>query len=624
MAVLPVIRDNDVLTHFHKPLIFVLAHHQSLKPVAWSLYIQINPFRRLLYVLPPLKRLKNNIKFNNMKTIHLHSIWVVFFALFILVITGCDRDDDATPSDTGVREGEGLSESDVEHDQGTIGLSISSRSIARKGYEPVTADITVDATTGDFSQAVPIDSLSNIAYLKFNNEDLTSEQRQELSDGVDVSVRILDEKGDLLEEENLSKVSFRSSPPNNEIRADDLADLYTDVHLREDVRYYMQITEKGNTDIYGAPSSEYYEYTGGVTSYIHVRKTEDLDYNSDFPDDNTTFYFQKIQELPENDIYAIYIKKGSKLFYWHIKLEGKRVGIQNRLNHQLNGGNTDPTDFPNYHFTIEKVEDGIYTIQSVLYDNPLVFESSDRNILKVQEDPDGGETAYFRMLLFDIDWDIQTIGYKHLQPVLPPSQTSFAFNSTLINCSSGELSQVVGVSESRESKSISSWEESMSVSSSSEASVSVTIGAEVETGFFGNKGKVSSSVTGSYTTSTSRTSTQTRSAALEKTETVVVSAERTITVPPGNATLVSDIYQSYENVRIPFVQRFRVKGTYREDGTVLSGEEILTQFSFNGFTGVVTEVGGDYIEVTVRGTNVIDRLIDTKTVAEDTPADCNS
>ena len=225
--------------------------------------------------------------------------------------------------------------------------------------------------------------------------------------------------------------------------------------------------------------------------------------------------------------------------------------------------------------------------------------------------------------MFDIDWDIQSIGYRSLQPVLLPSQTSFAFNSTLVNCSSGELTQVVGVSESRESKSVTGWEESMSVSSSSEASVSVTIGAEVETSFFGNSGTASTSVTGSYTTTTSRTKTQTLSGSLEQTETVVVSSERTITVPPGKATLVSDIYQSYENVRIPFIQRFRIRGDYQEDGKSLTGEEILTQFSFNGFNGVVTEVGGDYIEVTVRGTNIIDRLIDTRTVAEDTPANCS-
>lgn len=558
-----------------------------------------------------------------MKANTIHAIWMMLFALCILCLTGCDQDDDANPSGQEVREGEGLSESDVEQDEGAIGLSISARSIARKGYYPATADITVDATTGDFSRSVSVDSLTNIAHLSYENEDLTAEQQKELSDGVNVSVRILDGSGALLEEEDLSKVSFRPGPPVHYIHADSLEDRFAGVHLREDLKYYIQITERGKQEIYGAPSSETYNYSGGVSSHVNILLSENIDYNSDLPDEYTTYYFQHLEESPE-DVFAIYVKEDNKRFYLYVNLNTMRLGIQNRKNHDLNGGNTDPANLDHYQFRIEKVDNGIYTINSLLNGWPLVIDESDPVYFKVQKDADNEQAAYFRILLFDIDWDIQTIGYRSLQPVLPPSQTSFAFNSTLINCSSGELTQVVGVSDSRESKSTSSWEESMAVSSTSEASVSVTIGAEVETGFFGNSGKASTSVTGSYSTSTSRTQTQTISGALEKTETVVVSSERTITVPPGKATLVSDIYQTYENVRIPFIQRFRVKGNYREDGVPLTGEEILTQFSFNGFNGVVTEVGSDYIEVTVRGTNVIDRLIDTKTVAEDTPSDCDS
>ena len=560
-----------------------------------------------------------------MKTTRSSIKFIILLLLFGIAIAGCNSNDDPVNPDGNqeIEEGEGLTEEDVEHDQGAIGISISARGIARKGYDPRYADITVNASTGDFSKKVSIDSLTNIAYLSYKNEDLTSEQKQELSDGVNVSVRILDENETLLSEDDLSKISFQPSPPHNEIPAKDLEDKYKDVKLRQDVKYYMQVVEEGNEDIYGAPSSKAYEVSNNPASFVKLLKTEEIDYNSDFPDQYTTYFFVKISEDPE-DIYAIYIKDGERLLYWHIKPEKKQLGIQNRRNYVLNEGNTDVRNYENYQFTIDKAGEGLFTISSVLYDKHLVMDPDNSTRLKLAEDNDESQTAYFRILMFDIDWDIQTIGYKNLQPILPPSQTSFAYNSTLINCSSGELVQEVGVSESRESKSVSGWEESMAVSSSSEKSVSVTIGAEIETGFFGNNATVNTSVTGSYSTTTSKTKTQTRSGSIENTETVVVSSQRTITVPPGKATLVSDMYQSYENVRIPFVQRFRVKGTYREDGEDLSGEEILTQFSFNGFNGVVTEVGNDYIEVTVRGNNVIDRLIDTKTVAEDTPADCSN
>jgi len=560
-----------------------------------------------------------------MKTIKLHVRIFIFIIFISFTFSGCESNDDQVNPDDNqeVEKGKGLEEADVENDPGAIGISISARRIARKGYDPRYADITVDANTGDFSETVNIDSLTNIAYLSYNNENLTSEQKKELSDGVNVSVRILDENEVLLSEEDLSKISFQPSPTHNEIPARELEDRYRKVNLRQDVKYYMQIVEEGAEEIFGAPSSKAYEVDNSPASYVNLLKTEEIDYNSDFPDQYTTYFFVKISEDPE-DIYAIYIKDGERLLYWHIKPENVQLGIQNRRNFVLNEGNTDVRNHENYHFTIDKAGEGLFTIRSVLYDKPLVIDPNNSTRLKLAEDNDEAQTVYFRILFFDIDWDIQTIGYKNLQPILPPSQTSFAYNSTLINCSSGELVQEVGVSESRESKSVSSWEESMAVSSSNEKSVSVTIGAEVETGFFGNNATVNTSVTGSYSTTTSKTKTQTRSGSIENTETVVVSSQRTITVPPGKATLVSDMYQSYENVRIPFVQRFRIKGTYQENGQDLSGEEILTQFSFSGFNGVVTEVGENYIEVTVRGNNMIDRLIDTKTVAEDTPADCSS
>ena len=283
-----------------------------------------------------------------MKALKLHSFGMMVIAVLILLVSGCDQKDEAAPSDEDVREGEGLSEGDVAHDEGAIALSISSRSIARKGYQPSIADVTVDATTGDFSRSVPIDSLTNIAHLTYDNENLTPEQRQELSDGVNVYVRILDVNGDLLAEQDLSKISFQPSPPDKDIRADGLEDQYAGVHLREDLKYYMQITEKGENEIYGAPSSEGYEYSGGVTSHVNVLKSEHIDYNSDFPEHYTTFYFQKVHTTPE-PVYSIYVEAGDKLFYLYIKLETGRLGIQNRMNHDLNGGNTDPTLLSNYH-----------------------------------------------------------------------------------------------------------------------------------------------------------------------------------------------------------------------------------------------------------------------------------
>ena len=48
----------------------------------------------------------------------------------------------------------------------------------------------------------------------------------------------------------------------------------------------------------------------------------------------------------------------------------------------------------------------------------------------------------------------------------------------------------------------------------------------------------------------------------------------------------------------------------------------MSQFHFNGFNGIVSEVGSDYIEVNVKGFTKVDKLIDTETSAEDVQTSC--
>ena len=95
-------------------------------------------------------------------------------------------------------------------------------------------------------------------------------------------------------------------------------------------------------------------------------------------------------------------------------------------------------------------------------------------------------------------------------------------------------------------------------------------------------------------------------------------------MPPGTAIAVADIYQQYQNIKVPFVQKFRISGKYQEDGMSLTGQEILTQFAFNSFTGVITEIEGEYIEVTVRGNTTIDRIIEASTETRDIPGSCSN
>nr|WP_298927749.1 hypothetical protein [uncultured Allomuricauda sp.] len=538
------------------------------------------------------------------------------FAL-ILIYTGCSKDE-STPPLTGENELEELpstiSLDEFETDEGEVGISISVRGIARKGYAPTTADIVVTATTGDYSQRILFDEFNNIANLSFKNEDLSEEAKTELKNGVEVTINVLDEDDNVLTTKIISKISFTSSPSELEIAADDLEDLYAKVSIREDIKYYMQIVTSDNDEIYGAPNSTLFVNTILLNTPILVSNLTDLDYTSENTETFTTYRFEEVPG--EEGVFTISVHNGEDIHYLYIVPANSELRIQSKANLIRNGGNNTGTP-PNYKFKIDKIEAGLYTITPTFTGNPLALTNDRLNAGVSDSNP-----AYFRIMSFDIDWDIQPIESKFMRPILPPSGTSEAYNSTLRNCSSGGLQQTVGRSESLETKEILGWEESMSVSTSQDYSVSVTIEAEVSTKFFGAGGSVKSSVTGSYGFSKSKTNTSTRSGAFEETRSTEISTERTQEVPPKTAITVADVYQTYENVRIPYVQRFRIKGIYQENNEALTGQEITTQFAFNSFTGVITDVQDDFIEVTVRGTNVINRLIETETISDDVPSNC--
>jgi len=538
--------------------------------------------------------------------------------LITLILIGCSNDDtnDDIPT-TEIEELSGLDLTTFEIDEGEIGISINARDIARKGYKPTTAEITVDATTGEYSQTLLFDTFNNIANLSFKNEDLSEEAKNELKNGVSITIRILNENDEELITQAISKISFTSSPSEEMILADTLEDLYAKVSIREDVKHFIQIVHNSSdTEIYGAPNSSLFIDTESLDTPIQISKLEELDYTSENTEKYTTYRFEAVSD--EEDVFTIAVHNGVDIHYLYISPSNSELLIQSKANLVRNGGNNSEV-YPNYKFKIEKIDAGLYTIIPTLTNTPLTLIENRLNAASTDTQP-----VYFRILSFDIDWDIQAIESKFMRPILPPSGTSEAYNSTLRNCSSGKLEQTVGKSESLETKEILGWEESMSVSTSKDYSISLTVETEVSTKFFGAGGSVKSSVTGSYAFNKTKTQTNTRSGAFETARSTEISTQRTQEVPPNTAITVADIYQTYENVRIPYVTRFRIYGTYQEDGKALSGEEITTQFAFNSFTGVITDVQDDYIEVTVRGTNVIDRLIETETISRDVEGGCDN
>ena len=222
----------------------------------------------------------------------------------------------------------------------------------------------------------------------------------------------------------------------------------------------------------------------------------------------------------------------------------------------------------------------------------------------------------------NIDWSIEGIETQYLQPILPAARNGFSFNSTLVNCGEGKLTQTVGNSKTVETVTTVGWQESISTMSSHTSSASLKLGLEVSGSFFGNGATYSAEVTGSYEyTTSSTTETQNWKEATGSTSETFFS-QREVTVPPKTASLVYDAYQSYDNIKVNLVQRLRVRATDFNTGNNLSGDEIASQFHFNGFNGVITEIGPDYIEVTLRGVATMDKIFKSKSDVRSVPPNC--
>jgi hypothetical protein len=290
---------------------------------------------------------------------------------------------------------------------------------------------------------------------------------------------------------------------------------------------------------------------------------------------------------------------------------------------------TDPNSLQaDYKFKIQKEENGLYTIRGAADDKPLkrFADSGDIN----WHTNNSGTIQYFRIIALDLFWNAQQVETtEYLTPLFPEVNSSFGFNSTLVNCTEGGLEQVVGIDEEEIITRTFGWEESLSISSREDFQTSVTVGVEAQANFFGGSATATAENTTSYGFSQEVTESQSQFGQESITTTLAFNFERTVTVPPLSASLVYDAYQSYSNVRIPFVKQFIITANQIDPANgnnvvgTMSGADLATQLSMNNFNGIITEIGSNFVRVTLRGTITIDKIIETQSELTPVDANCN-
>ncbi|MAW95297.1 MULTISPECIES: hypothetical protein [unclassified Leeuwenhoekiella] len=503
--------------------------------------------------------------------------------------------------------------SEFETDPGEIGISLSTRDIAKLGYTPAKMRVEFPETADLKTEELDIDPYFNISQVRLDNVNLSEALKSKLEEGVPVKVTVLDAANTVIQTESFPKYSFKSNSASREITTAALPDQYTVIRLASDHLYYIQAVSE-NTQILGAPNANAYN-SSNIDVALNFLNVSTLDYTTQATKKATTFYFDEVGD----GVYNISVRDGDKIFYVYVSYNSTaRLLLQTLRNHSINGGNTNATNLKNYRFKIKKAGNGLYTLISEFNNETL---SLNNNQWYADSSKDA---AYFRFMDFEIEWNVESVGFNYLQPVLPPSSTQTSYNSTLRNCSTGSLVQTVGSSRTIETTEVAGWEESFSVATSTSLSTTLTLGMEVETRFFGNAATAKAEVSGTYASSNAVTSMSSTNGAFSSSETRSLFQDREITVPPKTAIAVADVYQEYNNIQIPYVQRFRISGRYdKGNGAALSGEEMLTQFAFNQFTGLVTDIQAEFIEITVRGTTSINTLVNTTTETKDIAGACN-
>ena len=541
-----------------------------------------------------------------MKTTMKHLQFITMCILLISFI-GCSKDDgdpDPGPGDGEVEQTNGISAEDLDNYQGDLGILINTRKLEKKGYKPSKVNITTSATLGDYDQQIDVDEFTNIAQLSISVEDLTEAAEEELRNGVDLDIQILDNTNAVIISEAFTIVSFEENGNQVDVDATPLNYTAEDLNFKEGMRHYLQTA---NSD--GSYGSTIVNKPGSGSTANTLLNTKQSSFNPGTTSEQ--FYIYKFPN--EENTFAIW----SAITNRYLATDGNDKTFRQSGAVSYPSGISDNSLHVRYRFKIKREANGLYTIND-MDDNPMRRFGSNWRTL--------GSNAieYFRIIALDIQWEPQVLDTKHSQPIFPSVDTSFGFNSTLRNCGSGSLEQEVGIQRDVTTTYTTSQSETIGLSSRVTTNVDVSVSATAEASFFGNGGSVTGEVSAGLEVSTEASSSSTVGSEYSTSETNTFFSNRTVTVPAGSASLIYDAYQTYSNVRVPYVKRIRLKGTQNNNGSgALSGQEIATQLKVTSFSGVITNIGSDFVEITIRGNMYLDNIVDTLTEVQDVAANCN-
>lgn len=497
---------------------------------------------------------------------------------------------------------------------GLIGLVVDTRPIFKKGYMPTQVELSFDDYE-DRNTTLEVDARTNLAILTMDIDSLTDEELESFREGVSLTLSVVGENPDTgeanVELARILEDGGRVDDSNRPFPVDtDLPYIKRPLSLKEGTPYLLQVE--------GACSP-------GVLSRYSVNFDGTLW-------DGCESCFASLPYQPNDSYfqYALVAVEGKEDTFL-IKREGLDdgyLGLRFTTSSGMDalGSSLGPKPIEDaIEFVFEQDEDGWIKIRMTDPPEYVTYQSSENSSGLcdaedlVRSEISGLPPARFRLISDDIDWEIEDLGTNFSPPILPPPRVQFALKPTPVrNCGSpATVTQTVGVTETKTTTTTVSTSESLELFSSDKVSFDLKVGFEIGAEPF----KETVEASESFELTTSETSRTENTWTTTETKEVEVSIEQSVELPPDTAVEVTETLYSIDDVRTPFVQTVRIRGTYKGTSDALSSAEIVSQMFFNFFGGVVTRYGADFVEVTLRGEAVIDQIFSVEVDVK--PLPCN-
>ncbi|MFO7781646.1 MAG: hypothetical protein R6W94_08460, partial [Spirochaetia bacterium] len=126
----------------------------------------------------------------------------VLFLVVMVVFSGCDNlfgGPNGRGSSDGDPAADDGSNGDLTTNEGTVGMIVDVRELARRGYAPHSVSLEFSGAFVDLSGDIEVDQRTSVATFERSRSDFTESELSTLAAGVDVTVRVFDEDGNELE-----------------------------------------------------------------------------------------------------------------------------------------------------------------------------------------------------------------------------------------------------------------------------------------------------------------------------------------------------------------------------------------------------------------------------------------